>query len=73
MLVQTEHKNFTRTNLEQFFSALEEPNMSLMVEDTRPLIAGLKPPGVEVSILIRAANGPYYLLLDESGYYRFHI
>ena len=51
MLVQTEHKNFTRTNLEQFFSALEEPHMSLMVEDTRPLIAGLKPPGVEVSVL----------------------
>ena len=51
MLVQTEHRNFTRTNLEQFFSALEEPNMSLMVEDTRPLIAGLKPPGVEVIVL----------------------
>ena len=48
VLVQTEHRNFTRSNLNQFYEALEEPNMSMMVEDTKTLIAGLTPPGVEV-------------------------
>jgi len=48
ILVETDQKNFTRTNLHEFFEALEEPNMSMMVEDTKPLIAGLTPPGVEV-------------------------
>jgi len=48
VLVETASKNFTRTNLAKFFEALEEPNMSMMVEDTKDLIAGLPAPGVEV-------------------------
>ena len=52
VLVETDQKNFTRTNLHEFFEALEEPNMSMMVEDTKPLIAGLTPPGVEVGFII---------------------
>ena len=48
VLVETEHKNFTRTNLAGFFQAIEGPNMGHMVEDTKHLIAGLTPPGVEV-------------------------
>ena len=51
ILVETDQKNFTRTNLHEFFEALEEPNMSMMVEDTKPLIAGLTPPGVEVGFI----------------------
>ena len=49
VLVETASKNFTRTNLAEFFEALEEPNMSMMVEDTKDLIAGLPAPGVEVN------------------------
>ena len=48
ILVETEHKNFTRTNLAGFFEAVEGPNMAHMVEDTKDLIAELTPPGVEV-------------------------
>ena len=48
VLVQTEEQNFTRTNLADFFNALEGPNMGHMVEDTKDLIAGLTAPGVEV-------------------------
>ena len=48
VLVQTEHTNFTRNNLAEFYESLEEPNMSYMVEDTKDLIAGLPAPGVEV-------------------------
>ena len=47
--METASKNFTRTNLAEFFEALEEPNMSMMVEDTKDLIAGLPAPGVEVN------------------------
>ena len=48
VLVQTEEQNYTRTNLADFFYALEGPNMGHMVEDTKDLLAGLKAPGVEV-------------------------
>ena len=53
VLVQTEHRNFTRSNLAQFYEALEEPNMSMMVEDTKDLLAGLPAPGVEVEKIVR--------------------
>lgn len=32
VLVQTPKKNFTRTNLSEFFMAYEEPNFAMMVE-----------------------------------------
>lgn len=48
ILVETEHQNFTRTNLAGFFEAVEGPNMGHMVEDTKDLVAKLTPPGVEV-------------------------
>ena len=48
LLVQTEHTNFTRSNLQESFERLEEPNMSSMVEDTEHLLDGLPAPGVEV-------------------------
>ena len=53
VLVETASRNFTRTNLAEFFEALEEPNMSMMVEDTKDLIAGLPAPGVEVRERVR--------------------
>ena len=53
VLVETASKNFTRTNLAEFFEALEEPNMSMMVEDTKDLLAGLPAPGVEVEKIDR--------------------
>ena len=48
MLVETEQRNFTRTDLADFFISYREPNMASMVEDTRDLLAGLPPPQVEV-------------------------
>ena len=50
VLVETDQKNFTRTNLAGFFEAVGEhgSNMASMVEDTKDLIAGLTAPGVEV-------------------------
>ena len=53
VLVETDQKNFTRVDLPEFFKALEEPKtyMEMMVEDTEDLIAGLKPPQVEVFCL----------------------
>jgi len=53
VLVETDQKNFTRLDLPEFFKALEEPKtyMEMMVEDTEDLIAGLKPPQVEVFCL----------------------
>ena len=53
VLVETDYKNFTRVDLPEFFKALEEPatHMEMMVEDTKDLIAGLKPPQVEVFCL----------------------
>jgi len=48
VLVQTPKKNFTVTNLSEFFMAYEEPNFAMMVEDTKGLLQGLPPPEVEV-------------------------
>jgi len=48
VLVQTENKNFTRTNIGDYFTALGEPNMASMVEDTRVLLTGFPAPNVEV-------------------------
>jgi len=48
VLVQTDGKNFTRTNLGEYFTTLGEPNMASMVEDTRGLLAGFPAPNVEV-------------------------
>ena len=46
--METEQRNFTRTDLADFFISYREPNMASMVEDTRGLLAGLPPPQVEV-------------------------
>ena len=46
--METEERNFTRTDLADFFISYREPNMASMVEDTRDLLAGLPPPQVEV-------------------------
>ena len=53
VLVATDKKNFTRVDLPEFFKALQDPqtHMEMMVEDTKDLIAGLKPPQVEVFCL----------------------
>eukprot|EP00092_Neocalanus_flemingeri_P104330 GFUD01133612.1.p1 GENE.GFUD01133612.1~~GFUD01133612.1.p1 ORF type:complete len:534 (+),score=122.31 GFUD01133612.1:70-1602(+) len=49
VLVQTESKNFTRTNLGEFFTILDEDaHMAEMVEDTKGLLAEFPPPNVEV-------------------------
>jgi len=48
VLVQTTTKNFTVTNLSEFFMAYDEPNFAMMVEDTKGLLQGLPPPEVEV-------------------------
>merc|ERR1740137_65413 len=48
VLVQTVEKNFTRTNLGEYFTALGEPNMASMVEDTEVLLTGFPPPNIEV-------------------------
>ena len=48
VLVQTEDKNFTRTNLGEYFTTMGEPNMASMVEDTKGLLAGFPAPNVEV-------------------------
>merc|ERR1712106_4056 len=48
VLVQTENKNFTRTNIGDYFTALGEPNMASMVQDTRVLLTGFLAPNVEV-------------------------
>ena len=48
VLVQTPTNIYTRSNLSAYFELLGEPNMSKMVEDTKDLITGLLPPGVEV-------------------------
>jgi len=48
VLVETENKTFTRTNLGEYFTAMGEPNMASMVEDTKDLLAGFPAPNVEV-------------------------
>jgi len=48
ILVQTEKKNFTRTNLGEYFTEMGEPNMAEMVKDTKVLLAGFPAPNVEV-------------------------
>ena len=48
VLVQTQNINFTRTNITQFFERLEEPTMTMMLEDTENLTSDLTAPGVEV-------------------------
>ena len=48
ILVQTEKKNFTRTNLGEYFTEMGEPNMAEMVKDTKILLAGFPAPNVEV-------------------------
>ena len=61
VLVETESKNFTRTNLAEFFEAMEEPNMSMMVEDTKDLLTGLPAPGVEVETFEKLMKNPLYV------------
>merc|ERR1719397_2493152 len=48
VLVETEKKNFTRSNIGEFFDGYKEHNMAMMVEDTKGLLGGLPPPQVEV-------------------------
>jgi len=48
VLVETEKKNFTRTNIGEFFDGYKEHNMAMMVNDTKGLLGGLPPPQVEV-------------------------
>jgi len=48
VLVETEKKNFTRTNIGEFFDGYKEHNMAMMVDDTKDLLGGLPPPQVEV-------------------------
>jgi len=48
VLILTDKRNFTRTDLGEFFTAYSEPNMVSMVSDTEDLLAGLPPPDVEV-------------------------
>jgi len=48
VLVQTEEKNFTRSNLGEYFTHLGVPDMASMVDDTKDLLAGLPAPNVEV-------------------------
>lgn len=48
ILVQTETKNYSRANFDEFFLDLKEPDGMMMQEDTKDLLPGLKPPGVEV-------------------------
>ena len=51
VLVQTEDKNYTVENYQEFFNDLSEPNGWLMREDTSGLLAGNPAPGVEVFCL----------------------
>ena len=51
VLVETEGKNYTVEDYQQFFNDLSEPNGWLMREDTAGLLAGLPAPGVEVFCL----------------------
>jgi len=48
VLVQTEAKNYSRANFKEFFYDLSEPDGWMMQQDTKDLLPGLKPPGVEV-------------------------
>merc|ERR1712192_331791 len=48
VLVETEKKNFSRSNIGEFFDGYKEHNMAMMVEDTKGLLGGLPPPQVEV-------------------------
>jgi len=51
VLVETAERNYTLLDYKQFFTDLKEPNAWLMREDTKNLLAGLPPPGVEVFCL----------------------
>ncbi|XP_028128275.1 phospholipase A2 group XV [Diabrotica virgifera virgifera] len=51
VLVQTDKKNYTINDLEQFFQGINYPNGWEMRKDTEPYQENFKPPGVEVYCL----------------------
>lgn len=51
VLVQTEKKNFSLSNLQEFFQAINYPNGWEMRKDTEKYQLDFRPPGVEVHCL----------------------
>ncbi|XP_072383690.1 lysosomal phospholipase A and acyltransferase-like isoform X1 [Diabrotica undecimpunctata] len=73
VLVQTDKKNYTINDLEQFFQGINYPNGWEMRKDTEPYQVNFKPPGVEVYCLygtgVKTVERLYYKPgTDLTGY-----